>query len=132
MIAKLLVFLFGVALLSPIASIAHHGTAGYDTTNLVTVKGVVTEFRFSNPHVQIFLDVKNSNGKAENWLGELNSPNILSRAAGWKGNTLKAGDGIILDGYASKNGLKVLRVEKVSTSNGTELFPKGGNGVERY
>jgi hypothetical protein len=130
---KLPVFLVAaVALVSPMDTFAHHGAAGYDTTKLVTIKGVVTDFQFRNPHVEISLDVKNGDGSVENWQGELNSPNILARAAGWNRNTLKPRDEVILVGYRSKNGLKVLRLEKVSLSDGTELFPKGGNGVERY
>ena len=111
---------------------AHHGSAGYDTTKLVTIKGVVTDFRFGNPHVEISLDVKKDDGSVENWQGELNSPNILARAAGWKRNTLKPLDRVILVGYPAKNGLKILRLEKVSLSDGTEIFPKSGNGVEHY
>ena len=121
-----------VALLAPMQGFAHHGTAGYDTTKLVTIKGIVTDFHFGNPHVEISLDVKKDDGSVENWQGELNSPNILARAAGWNRNTLKPRDEVNLVGYRSKNGLKVLRLEKVSLSDGTELFPKGGNGVERY
>jgi len=111
---------------------AHHGSAGYDATKLVTIKGTVTDFHFSNPHVEISLDVKKDDGGVENWQGEMNSPNILSRASGWNGNTLKPHDQVILVGYRAKNGLKILRLEKVSLSAGTELFPKSGNGVERY
>ena len=111
---------------------AHHGAAGYDTTKLITIRGVVTDFLFGNPHVEISIDVKKDDGSIENWQGELNSPNILARASGWNKNTLKPRDEVILVGYRSKNGLRVLRLEKVSLSDGTELFPKGGNGVERY
>ncbi len=62
----------------------------------------------------------------------MNSPNILSRASGWNRNTLKPHDQVILVGYRAKNGLKILRLEKVSLADGTELFPKSGNDVERY
>jgi hypothetical protein len=121
-----------VFLLSPMLAFAHHGSAGYDTTKLVTIKGTVTDFHFSNPHVEISIDVKKDDGSVESWQGEMNSPNILSRAAGWRGNTLKPLDAVVLVGYRAKNGLKILRLEKVSLSDGTELFPRGGNGVERY
>jgi len=119
-------------LFSPTLTFAHHGSAGYDTTKLVTVKGTVTDFHFSNPHVEISLNVKKDDGSVENWQGELNSPNILSRAAGWNRNTLKPLDEIIVVGYRAKNGSRILRLEKVSLADGTELFPKGGNDVERY
>jgi hypothetical protein len=113
--------------ISPDAS-AHHGDAGYDVTKLVTVKGTVTEFHFQNPHIEIFIDVKKDD-QVEKWHGELNSPNLVSRMAGWNGKTLKPGDEIVLIGYRAKNGLNVLRLEKVLLANGTEIFPKNGNGV---
>jgi hypothetical protein len=121
-----------VAILMSLTASAHHGDAGYDTTKLVTIKGTVTDFQFINPHVEISLDVKTDDGSIENWQAEMNSPSILARASGWKRSTLKAGDEIVLEGHRSKNGLKVLRVERVSLSDGTELFPKGGNGVTRF
>ena len=113
--------------ISPGAS-AHHGDAGYDVTKLVTVKGTVTEFHFQNPHIEIFIDVKKDD-QVEKWHGELNSPNLVSRMVGWNGKTLKPGDEIVLIGYRAKNGLNVLRLEKVLLANGTEIFPKNGNGV---
>jgi hypothetical protein len=131
--AKLPVFFAATLFLfCPMLTLAHHGAAGYDTTKMVTIKGTVTDFHFSNPHVEISLNVKKDDGSVESWQGELNSPNILSRSAGWKSNTLKPLDEVILAGYRAKNGLKILRLEKVSLSDGTELFPKSGNGVERY
>jgi len=110
----------------------HHGDAGYDTTQMVTVKGHVTDFQFINPHVEIALEVKNDDGSVETWQAEMNSPAILARASGWNKNTLKPGDLIVFEGHRSKHGLKVIRVEKVSLPDGTELFPKGGNGVTRF
>jgi hypothetical protein len=108
---------------------AHHGDAGYDTSKLLTVRGTVTEFHFQNPHIEIFIDAKTDSHSVEKWHGELNSPNLVSRMAGWSGKTLKPGDEIIMTGYRAKNGLNVLRLEKVLLSNGTEIFPKNGNGV---
>jgi hypothetical protein len=124
--AMLVVAVCTVAI-SPGAS-AHHGDAGYDVTKLVTVKGMVTEFHFQNPHIEIFIDVKKDD-QVEKWHGELNSPNLVSRMVGWNGKTLKPGDEIVLIGYRAKNGLNVLRLEKVLLANGTEIFPKNGNGV---
>ena len=130
--AQLYLVIVVICVFSAIPLLAHHGDAGYDTSKLVTVKGTVTDFQFINPHVEISLDVKNEDGAVENWQGEMNSPNILARASGWNKNTLKPGDQIILEGHRAKNGLKVIRVEKVSLADGTELFPKGGNGVTRF
>jgi Family of unknown function (DUF6152) len=123
----MLVLAVSTVSISPGAS-AHHGDAGYDVTKLVTVKGTVTEFHFQNPHIEIFIDVKKDD-QVEKWHGELNSPNLVSRMVGWNGKTLKPGDEIVLIGYRAKSDLNVLRLEKVLLANGTEIFPKNGNGV---
>jgi Family of unknown function (DUF6152) len=125
-----LALICGVAI-SP-GAFAHHGDAGYDVSKLVTVKGTVTEYHFQNPHIEIFIDVKKDDRSVEKWHGELNSPNLVARMAGWNGKTLKPGDEIVLTGYRAKNGLNVLRLEKVLLANGTEIFPKSGNGVTTF
>jgi|SRR5205809_417633 len=42
---------------------AHHGNSAYDEQARVPIKGTVTEFVWTNPHSQIYLDVKDKNGK---------------------------------------------------------------------
>ena len=90
---NILVLIMGVAavLIASGPTFAHHGTAAYDTKNIVTVKGTMTDFRFINPHVQLFFDVKNDKGETEKWQAELTAPNKLTRA-GWDKHTLKPGD----------------------------------------
>src|SRR5690348_10012294 len=47
---------------------AHHGTnISYDRSKATTIKGTVTEFRFANPHPQLYVDVKSDDGKVTNW-----------------------------------------------------------------
>jgi len=101
---------------------AHHGTAAYETAKLTTVKGTATEFKFINPHVEITVEVKDDKGKIEQWLGEANSPNVLSRH-GWSKEMIKPGDQITVIGYRAKNGSYTLRLQKVVLSNGQELDP---------
>jgi hypothetical protein len=85
---RILVLTMGVAavLLVLRPASAHHGTAAYDTSKVVTVKGTMMEFRFINPHVQLYFDVKNDKGEIEKWQAELTAPNKLARA-GWDKNT---------------------------------------------
>ncbi len=87
-----------------------------------TLKGTVTEFDWSNPHVHINFDVNNSEGKLESWQAESNSPLLLARA-GWNRNTLKAGDEITLIGHAAKDGGKTIRMVKIILGDGQELTP---------
>jgi hypothetical protein len=105
---------------------AHHGTANYDTSKTVTVKGSVTDFQFINPHVIIIMDAKDESGKTEKWQGELTSPNRLSRA-GWTKSSIKPGDIITLSGYPSKSGSPEIWIQKVMLASGEELPTGGGN-----
>lgn len=100
---------------------AHHGEANYDLTKVVTVQGIVTNFQFINPHVQIFLDVKNEKGEIEKWVGEARSPAMLVRIGGWDKNTIKPGDAITASGYRTKNGDYVLRLVKIKLPDGREM-----------
>jgi Family of unknown function (DUF6152) len=101
--------------------LAHHGEVNYDTEKVVSVKGTVTNFQFINPHVQIFLDVKNDKGEIEQWIGEARSPSMLIRLGAWDKSTLKSGDVITATGHPTKNGAKVLRLQKIVLSDGREM-----------
>ena len=70
---------------------AHHSGAGVDRTKTVTVTGVVKEFRWTNPHSWIDLEVADDKGVASIWSIEMNPPPFLIRA-GWRASSLKAGD----------------------------------------
>ena len=108
------------------SSFAHHGNSAYDETARVPIKGVVTEFVWVNPHSQIYLDVKDKNGKVVHWGIETNSPGILSRA-GWTRRSLKAGDEVTIILCPAKNGEPVAYIgsgdpgTKVIFSDGREL-----------
>src|ERR1700747_2806847 len=99
---------------------AHHGTAAFDTKNVVTVKGTMTDFRFINPHVQLYFDVKNDKGEIEKWHAELTAPNKLSRA-GWDKHTLKPGDFITASGYVGKDDAHSMWINKLIGPEGEAL-----------
>jgi Family of unknown function (DUF6152) len=111
--------LFALLLIS-VAAFAHHGGSEYDTKNLVTVKGTVTEYRWANPHCQVFLDVKDDSGKMVNWAIETLAPAVLKRA-GWRKDTLQAGDEITITFAPSVRGTSVGMIRKVVLPNGKEL-----------
>ena len=114
-----LLFFVGVAF-------AHHGTANYDTSKTVSVKGTVTDFQFVNPHVIIIMDVKGDDGKVASWQGELTSPNRLSRV-GWTKSVIKSGDTLTIAGYPTKSGSPEIWIQKVTLASGEDLSTGGGN-----
>ena len=113
-------------LLAPAYARAHHGNSAYDEQARVSIKGIVTEFVWTNPHSQIYLDVKDKSGKTVNWGVETNSPAILTRA-GWTSRSVKPGDEVTIIMCPAKNGAPVAYAgsgdpgTKVIFSNGKEL-----------
>jgi hypothetical protein len=90
---KRLVTLFAVALgllaiSSPMS--AHHGTGLYYGKQPMTLQGTVTDFKWANPHVQIYFDVKDDKSVVVHWACETLSPGKLARN-GWSRGALKAG-----------------------------------------
>ena len=111
---------------------AHHNPAShYDLTkDMVTVEGVVTEFRLINPHARIVFDVTTPEGEVQHWFAEGNAAGILKRK-GWTKESLKPGDTIKISGYPARNGGHALDWKLIELADGTQL--RGGNtvGVER-
>ena len=85
---------------------AHHGNTAYDADHPITIKGTVTEFVWSNPHCQVYLDVKDAKGKVVSWSVESQSPGILRRN-GWSRDSIKAGDVIAVTLIPAKSGSPV-------------------------
>ncbi|MBZ5661369.1 MAG: hypothetical protein LAO08_13260 [Acidobacteriia bacterium] len=108
-----------------VPAFAHHGTAGEDTSKVVTIKGTVTDFQFINPHTQIYVDVKDEQGNVQNWNGELSNALVLHRA-GWNSKIVKVGDVVTLNGYQAKKKTNFLRLTTVILPDGKQLeaFPR--------
>jgi Family of unknown function (DUF6152) len=99
---------------------AHHGNAAYDDRNPITIKGMVTEFAWTNPHVQIYLDVKDDKGGVAHWSVETYSPGKLVRA-GWAKDSVKIGDQVSINLIPARNGSPVGFLHKLVLPSGKEL-----------
>jgi hypothetical protein len=82
---------------------AHHGNAAYDTAKTVTVKGTVTDYIWTNPHVFVKVDVKDEGGNTVHWIVEAQNPVSMGQI-GWSKNTFKPGDEVEIDAMPAKNG----------------------------
>jgi hypothetical protein len=114
--------LIGLGVLAGKPAAAHHSFAVFfdNEAGIVSVRGVVTEFSFRNPHGLIRLQVKEKSGETVEWKAETNSPSILERR-GWKKDSLKAGDEIILEGWKARDGSHYMRMRKVTKADGTPI-----------
>ena len=91
-------------LLAAVPVLAHHSfKVQYDETQRITLKGTITKIIWNNPHVMIYLEVKDDTGKVANWELELASPNgLLSQ--GWKVDSLKPGEEVSASGFVRRDG----------------------------
>jgi Family of unknown function (DUF6152) len=120
--AFLVIGLLGSTLLQ-----AHHSPAShYLIKDLISVEGVVTEFRLTNPHARIYFDVTTPEGEVQHWFAEGNSSSILKRR-GWTKDSLKPGDAIKISGYPARDGGHSLDWKLIELADGTQL--RGGNTV---
>lgn len=100
---------------------AHHSfAADYDEKKPVTLRGTVTKFDWSNPHVFVYLDVTEG-GKIVNYATEWESRIELKRA-GWKSDSLKPGDPITVEGSASRDGSSRAGGKTILLAGGKKLL----------
>ena len=120
--AKFIVSMAGLVVLAALPAFAHHSFAAeYDSSKPVTLKGTVVKFDFVNPHSRLFIDVKDAAGKVTPW--ELETANVGSlQRRGWKRDTLKPGDAVVVTGFAAKDGSNLAAASTVSTADGKKLF----------
>ena len=92
---------------------AHHSIAAvYDTSRQVTVEGVVTAFRFVNPHPYLMMEIKNAGGGTAQWRLEIDNRSELV-AIGVTRETWKSGDWIIVTGSPARHERHSLYVRRL-------------------
>jgi hypothetical protein len=106
---------------------AHHSFAAeYDSGQLITLKGTVSKVEWTNPHIYVYLDVKDAGGKVTTWSLEGYPPNTLKRT-GFSRDLLKIGDEITATAYKSKDGSNTGAGREFTFADGSKKFagPRG-------
>jgi Family of unknown function (DUF6152) len=120
-LSRLLAVAVGL-LLSGGALIAHHAyTAEFDTTKPIKLTGVVSKLEWSNPHIWIYLDVKDDKGNVTNWGFSASPPGMLARRGITK-NSLKQGDVLTISGHRAKDGSNNASGNIVTFADGRETL----------
>ena len=108
------------ALLVTTSALAHHSNSAFDGDKVTVLTGTVTEWKWTNPHVWIFLSVDDGKGGKVEWQIEGRPPGVLARS-GWSKNTFKAGDRITVDFSPARDGSRTGLTTRVTLADGTVL-----------
>jgi cyclase len=107
---------------------AHHSfSAEFDTNKRVSLKGTVTMVDWRNPHIYVYLNVKDDQGKVTEWACELGPPNVLLRQ-GWSRYSVKEGDEVTIDGALAKDASNRCNGRSVVLANGKTVLGGSSEG----
>ena len=110
----------GVLVLRPVPALSHHSNVAYEVRKVITVTGVVKEFRWVNPHTWLHVVVDDGSGAKVEWAAEGRAPGILLRA-GWTRNSIKPGETVTVDMSPAKDGSHTSIIARVTKADGTIL-----------
>ena len=108
------------ALLTATSALAHHSNSAFDPDKVVVLKGTVTQWLWTNPHVWIHLDVNDANTGKTEWRIEGRPPGVLARS-GWSRTSFKPGDTITVDFSPARDGTHTGLATRVTLADGTVL-----------
>ena len=115
---------------------AHHGTnISYDRTTTVTMKGVVAEFWYRNPHPALFINVTDEKGTATRWTIEIAPTPYTLALRGWgrkrAEDALKPGTAVSVTLHAARAGTPVGLLQSITNGEGVDILGEGGAGPAR-
>ena len=100
---------------------AHHSVSGqYDSSKPLTLTGVISKVDWINPHIYLYLDVKDKDGTVTSWtLSTL--PTAMMRRAGLTKESLqgKPGEVVTVNAIAARDETKRLGwISKITYADG--------------
>jgi hypothetical protein len=122
--------LVGVSLALSQPVCAHHSYIMFDSSTSKSVTGTVARLEWRNPHVYLWVYVRNSSvpGGYDLYAFENGSPAVLVRG-GWSKDVLAAGETITVEYWPLKDGRNGGHFVKATRSDGRTLFGVGGPGT---
>ena len=96
---------------------AHHSQAIYDRENTITIEGVVTDYRWTNPHTYLYVEVQNDAG------GTVVRPiegqvTAILRRLGWDSDTFGPGDRVTVVAHPSRDPARMMALLSSAEKDG--------------
>ena len=105
---------------------AHHSLAAeYEVDRMVTITGVISEMKWTNPHSWLTVDVRDDKGQVSRWAVEFGSPNSLYRR-GWRRDDLPTGLMVTVTAYPNRDKSRTVNAIDVKLPDGRTLFAGTG------
>src|SRR3954452_22434179 len=118
---RLLSVAVGSLLLAGVSVAAHHSFAAeFDINKPVTLAGTVTKVEWVNPHVYVYLDVKDANGKVTPWSLSSLGPAAARRAGVTRAN-LGQGQAVTVLAYHAKDGSNFGFMRRMTFADGHSI-----------
>src|SRR3954470_21432985 len=115
---RLLSVAVGSLLLAGVSVSAHHSFAAeFDINKPITLSGTVTKVEWVNPHVYVYLDVKDTSGKVTSWALSSLSPGAARRAGVTRAN-FGQGQTVTIQGYHAKDSSNFAFMRKMTFADG--------------
>jgi len=118
---RLFTLLVAMSALCSYPSLAHHSFAIYDIDNKIQRTGVLTEFTFSNPHIQLVLEVERADGAKEIWRIESMNPGRWDRSDNPR-DVASVGETVTILGWPARDGTDDMALSTIITERGTTVI----------
>ena len=111
-------------LVCAVPAMPHHSNSAYQVDQIITLTGIVKEWKWTNPHTWLYLTVEDPQAGKVEWAVEGRAPGVLGRA-GWDRTVLKPGEKVTVHASPAKDGSKVGIIARVTKEDGTVLGNSG-------
>jgi hypothetical protein len=118
---------------------AHHGfQAEYDGSKIIYVTGTLTKVDWANPHIYVYVDEKDNQGKQTSWMFEGSATTLVERNGTRKSDLVSSiGKTVTIRATPARNAMNPMRgaAETLKTADGRELimggrrYSGGGNNI---
>ena len=118
-----------LGLAASFSALSHHSNSSYQVDEIISLTGTVAEWRWSNPHTWLFMNVEDENGELQEWAVEGRAPGILRRA-GWSPDVLQPGETVMVYASPAKDGSREAMISRVTKVDGMILGNRPDFGAE--